>query len=341
MARVLFIALLAFVASGSGDASAQPAVRKRVGVIFNSPPMSELQEPSPTNRPAQAMRDELAKAGWRPGHNVEILWRSAESDFDRFPAIVDELVQRKVDVFVVGHPKLAAMIRTRAPGVPVVMNASFDLVSSGLVERLSRPGGNITGVQTKHSGDLFMKRLEVLRELVPGVSRVAILCCIGHRRERDWGTALKPRNKEWASSRHRDIALLSYQVQSADEIEAAMEHAAGMKVQAILVENCAACYLTPVQQRFHAAARKHRLPSMHEWLNAVETGALVGYGVESDLSFRRTAYYAARILNGEKPAELPIETMDNLKLHVNRSTAAAIGLTIPQSILVRADKIFE
>jgi len=339
------VALCAFLIAGLGEANGQPPSRKaRVGVLFNAIPMSELQESSLTSRPALAMRDEIVKAGWRPGNNVEILWRSAESRFEKFPGLIDELVQRRVDVIVVGHNELAALVRKKAPTVPVVMNSGFDLVNSGLVERLSRPGGNITGVELVPSIELFMKRLEMFRELVPGLKRVAFVCCIGRARENEWGTVRNApgnRSPAWENSANRDIAVLTYEIESADEIEAAMAHAAGMKVQAVLVESCAACYLLSVQRRFHAAAEKHRLPTMHEWLNAVESGALMGYGSEPDANFRRAGYYVGRILNGEKAADLPVERMDDLKLHLNSKAAQAIGLRVPPSLQLRADKVFE
>lgn len=339
------VALCTVIIAGLGEANGQSSSRRaRVGVLFNAIPMAELQESSLTSRPALAIRGEIIKAGWRPGENVEVLWRSAESRFERFPELIDELVQRRVDVIVVGHNELAALVRKRAPTMPIVMNSGFDLVNSGLVEGLSRPGGNITGVEIIPSIELFMKRLEIFRELVPGLKRVAFVCCIGQARKREWGSvwnAPGKRSPAWENSPNRDIVLLAYEIESADEIEAAMAHAAGMKVQAVLVESCAACYLLPVQRRFHAAAERHRLPAMHEWLNAVESGALIGYGSEPEANFRRAGYYVGRILNGAKPTDLPVERMDNFKLHLNNKAAQAIGLSVPPSLQLRADKVFE
>ena len=115
-----------------------------------------------------------------------------------------------------------------------------------------------------------------------------------------------------------------------------------MKAQAILVTDCAACYQAPVQARINAAVEKYRLPAMNgAWLNAVENGTLIGYGIEPDLNFRRAGYYVGRILNGAKAAKLPVERLNNLKLHVNRSAARAIGIKLPESLLLRADKVFD
>lgn len=347
-ARLLAIGLLALAAASATPAHSQPGGRQaRVGVIFNALPMSQLQPQAPTAAAALAIHDEIIKAGWRPGRNVEILWRSAEGDFSRFPSIIDELLRQKVDVMVVGHNELALEVRKRAPALPIVMTFGGDVVRAGLVERLSRPGGNVTGVEVIPGPDLLMKQLEVLVELVTGLRRIAVVeATVGlFKREREWGSVVNPpgkRSPRWETPALREVVVLAYELESIDDIEQAVGHAARMKAQAILVAGCAACYQAPVQARINAAVERHRLPAMNgAWLSAVENGTLIGYGIEPDLNFRRAGHYVGRILNGGKPAEMAVERLDNFKLHINRSAARAIGTTIPESLLLRADKVFD
>jgi putative tryptophan/tyrosine transport system substrate-binding protein len=345
MGGLLAMALLALAATGAMPAHSQPGSRQaRVGVIFNALPMSQLQPPPPTATAALAIQDEIIKAGWRPGRNVEMLWRSAEGDHSRFPAIIDELLRHKVDVLVVGHNELAIEARKRAPALPIVMTYGGNLVQAGLVERLSRPGGHVTGVEVIPGQDLLMKQLEVMLELVPGLRRIALLEVVS-KPGKEWGSVLNPPGKRrpvWDSPSLREVVLLAYGIEGVDQIEQALAHAARMKAQAVIVGGCAACYQAPVQARINAAVESHRLPAMNaSWLSAVENGTLVGYGIEPDLNFRRAGYYVGRILNGEKAAELPVERLDTFRLHVNRTAARTIGITIPQSVLVRADKVFD
>lgn len=346
-ARLLAAALLAFAAISATPAHPQAGSRQaRVGVIFNALPMSQLQPRAPTATSALAIQDEIIKAGWRPGKNVEILWRSAEGDSSRFPSIIDELLRHKVDVLVVGHNVLAIEARKRAPATPIVMHFGLDLVRAGLVEKLSRPGGNVTGVEVFPGPDLFMKQLEVMLELVPGLRRIAVLAPIGiFKREKEWGTVLNPPGKRrpvWDTPTLREVVLLGYELEGVDEIEQAVAHAARTKAQAVIVDSCAACYQAPVQARINAAVERHRLPAMNApWLSAVENGTLIGYGTDPDLNFRRAGYYVGRILNGERAADLPVERLHNFKLHLNRSAARAIGITIPESLLLRADRVFD
>lgn len=306
--------------------------------------MTELQGAAPSNGGALAFQEELAKAGWQSGKNVEILWRSAESDFTRFPSLIEEMLRHEVAVIVVGHNELAAEVRKKSRIIPIVMSAGFDVVKTGLVRELAKPGGNVTGVELIPGIELFMKRLEVLRELVPGLRRVAYLCCIGAKRDLPWGAVMNPagsRGPAWETSPHRDVVVHRYHIEHPEEIDAAIAHAAATPVRAIMVVGCAACYLPAVQAQIHAAARKHSLPTMHESLSGVETGGLVGYGTEPDANLRRAAHYVARILAGAKPGELPVERMDNFKLYLNIRAAASIGMKLPESLVIRADKVFD
>lgn len=345
MARVLAVAFLALAAYGAMPAHSQLGAREaRVGVIFNALPMSQLKSPAPTATAALAIQDEIIKAGWRPGRNVEILWRSAEGDPSRFPAIIDELLRHKVDVMVVAHNVPAIEARKRAPVTPVVMSFGLDLVQAGLVERLSRPGGNVTGVEVTPGPDLFMKQVELMLELAPGMRRIALLEIV-FKPEKEWGSVLNPPGKRrpvWDTPALREVVLLAYELEGVDEIEQAVAHAARMKAQAVIVGGCAPCYQAPVQARIKAAVERYRLPAMiRDWLSAVENGTLIGYGAEPDLNYRRAGYYVGRILNGAKAAELPVERLDTFKLHVNRRAARTVGITIPQSVLLRADKVFD
>jgi putative tryptophan/tyrosine transport system substrate-binding protein len=344
-ARVVACAVLILALFAAAGADAQPTGRKaRVGVILNAVPPSQLQPGALTSTYALAIQEEIVRAGWHPGRNLEILWRTAESDFSRFPAIIDELLRQRVDVFLVGHNELAHLVRKKAPTTPIVMHSGVELMRDGLVATLAKPGGNITGAEVIPSTELFMKQLSVLREGVPGMTRVAYLCCIGWKRKNEWGTVQNPpgkRNPVWETSPHRDVVVLRYEFENLDEIEAAVAHAARAKVHAVIVAGCAACFQADVQRRIHAALEKHRLPAISSWLDAVANGWMMGYGIEPDLQFRRAGYYVGRILNGARPAELPVERLDNFKLYVNRKTAKAIGLPFPDLLLLRADRVFD
>ena len=338
---LMVVLALASQSGGFAQVSHEP---RRVGVIFNSVPLNQLDGPAPTSTAALAIQGELVNSGWKPGQSVEILWRSAESDFSRFPAIIDELLQRRVDVIVVGHNELAEEVRKKARTLPIVVSSARNLTKSGLVSEIGRPGGNVTGVELIPGIELFMKRLDILRTLLPGMSRVAHIWWEPRKRKSDWGTVLNPpgaRNEAWEQSANRDVVLTAYQVETVEEVDAALAHAKRMKAQAVLVDDSSIFYLPAVQAQVHTAGEKHQIPVMHSWLSGVETGGLIAYGIEPDLNFRRAAYYVHRILMGAKPADLPVERMDNFKLYVNRKAAMAIGLSLPDLILVRADKLIE
>lgn len=338
---VLFALPLASPPPGFAQSVQKPP---RVGVIFNSVPISQLDPTALTSTAALAIQSELTKSGWKSGQNVEILWRSAESDFSRFPAIIEELLRRRVDVIVVGHNELAEEVRKKTQTVPIVLSSARNLTRSPLVSELARPGGNVTGVELIPGIELFMKRLEVLRELVPGLSRVAHVWWEPGKRKRDWGAVLNPvggRHEAWEQSANRDLVLMAYQVASVEEVEAALVHAKRMQVQAVLVDDSPPFYNPANQRQIHEAAKKHRIAVMHTWLSGVETGGLIAYGIEPDLNFRKAGYYVARLLKGDKAADLPIERLTNYQLYVNKSAAQAIGVSLPESILVRADKLIE
>jgi putative ABC transport system substrate-binding protein len=261
---------------------------------------------------------------------VVIEWRTAPGDLNRLPALVDDLVQRKVDVIVVTTTQAALAVKRATSTIPIVMASIGDPVGVGLVGSLSHPGGNITGLSLMVT-ELPAKRLQLLKEALPGVSRVAVLWnpkTSFHRISIERLTAA-------ASS--VSIALVFVSVRSSEELNAAFSVISGAHVQALYpLEDYLSTALRPT---ILALASKARLPVIHGEGVYAEEGALMSYGPDVADCFRQAAGYVDRILKGANPGDLPIEQPTKLQLLVNLKTAKQLGITIPESILLRADEV--
>jgi putative ABC transport system substrate-binding protein len=273
----------------------------------------------------------LLDLGYVEGKNIYVEYRYADNNFERLPSLVAELVQLNVDgVFAVSLPAIHA-VKQATKTIPIVMVTNFDPVAAGFVDSLPRPGGNLTGL-TLLTRDLSGKRLELLNEVVPGLSRVAILGVAPSARESGMFEDYE------AAARALKIQLQSLEVRGPNpDLEASFQAAIKGRASALItVRNPT---LTRYQRRIAELAIKNRLPSMFESTDYVEAGGLVSYAANYTAIFRRAAVYVDKILKGARPAELPVEQPTKFELVINLKTAKQIGLTIPPNVLARADKV--
>jgi len=314
------------VLAWSGAVRAQaPAKVRRIGLLSPSSPSVA----APWN---QAFRLGLRDLGWVEGKNIIIEYRYAEGRSDRLPDLAADLVRLKVDVIVVssGPATLAAQKATTA--IPIVIAAAGDPVATGLVESLARPGGNITGL-SQMAYETAGKRLELLKEIVPKLSRVAVL----------WNPQGTGSTLSWKElqlpARQLGVQLHSIEVRSPNDLDQAFEDATRARAGALFVT--AEPVITTNLKRIVGLAAKSRLPSIFQWSEFVDAGGLAAYGPDRADMFRRAATFVDKILKGAKPGDLPVELPTKFELVINIKTAKALGITIPQSILVRADRVIE
>jgi putative ABC transport system substrate-binding protein len=280
----------------------------------------------------QATRDGLRELGYVEGQNLIIEFRSAKGKFDRVPELLAELIRLHVDVIVtIGDPVVSAA-KQATSAIPIVMAGAGDPVGRGFVASLARPGGNITGVSNLAVA-LTAKWLELAKEVVPRISRVAILTNGGNPTHRLF----------WAEAETSApvIALTVYnvEVRGPGDFEHAFASMAQERAGAVVV--LADPMLGSHRMRLAELSAKHRLPSISPFREAAASGGLISYGPSLLANFRRAATYVDRILKGAKPGELPVEQPTKFELVINLKTAKALGLTIPPSLLQRADQVIE
>jgi putative ABC transport system substrate-binding protein len=281
---------------------------------------------------ADAFRRGLTELGYVEGKNIVIEHRYAEGIASRIPVLVAELVQLKVDVLVAPSISAIRAAKQETTTIPIVMVGTFDPVATGIVNSFAYPGGNITGL-TRLTRDLSGKRLELLKEAVQGISRVGVI--------EDGGRHTNTAFKDYEiAARTLKLTIQSLAVRSPQpDFEGAFQSAAKDRVNALITVRDA---LTAGNlKRIADLAIKNRLPSMNEDGPYVEAGGLMSYSANDPEQFRRAAYYVDRILKGTKPADLPIEQPKKFEFIINLKTAKQIGVTIPQSVLFRADKVFK
>ncbi len=307
-------------------APAQPPAKvPRVGVLASS---------AAANSPYvfEAFRQGLRELGYVEGRNIAIEWRFAEGKLDRLPDLAAELVRLKVDVIVASsNPGIVALKRATET-IPIVMSVVGDPVGSGFVASLARPGGNITGLSNM-AEDLSGKRLELLREVVPRLSRVAV-----------WRNPTIPthvtlwRETQDAATAMR-LKMLSVDIRGPDELEGMFGAMTRERADAFIV------LPEPVtlvhRARVASLAAKHGPPGMYPFGEFVASGGLMAYSPNLADLWRRSAYFVDRILKGARPADLPVEQPTRFELVINMKTAKALGLTIPQSVLIRADQVIQ
>jgi ABC-type uncharacterized transport system substrate-binding protein len=278
----------------------------------------------------EAFRQGLRELGYVDGKNIVIEYRSAEGKLDRLSELAAELVRLKVDVIVTSGPSVTRAVKEATTTIPIVMGFDTDPVGNGFVASLARPGGNITGLSVV-SPELSGKQLELLKEIVPKLSRVAVL-----------GTSTNPGNSQ--ALKETELAAGAYTVQlqnldvlSPKDIETAFRDASRGRAGAVLV--LASPIIESHRTQIADLAAKNRLPAIYYAPEFVEAGGLMSYGTSFADLFRRAATYVDKILKGAKPGDLPVEQPKKFEFIINLKTAKQIGLTIPPNVLARADKV--
>ena len=282
---------------------------------------------------AEAFRRGLRDLGWVEGQNIVIEFRAAEGQFDRLPALATELVRLKVDVIVATPTPGALAAKSATATIPIVGISLADPVGLGLIPSLARPGGNVTGVSYSVGADIFGKNLELLREAVPKVRRVAILSNPDNPSQPLILDNIK------TAARSLGLQLLPVGARGPGEFDGAFATMARERVGALFVVTDPT-YI-PHRARLVDLATRNRLPSMFTQRADVEAGGLISYGPSFEAMYRRAAAYVDKILKGAKPADLPVEQPTKFDLVINLKTAKALGLTIPPALLGRADEVIQ
>ena len=327
--RKKFIALalsaILFALSLSAQAQ-QPGKVPRIGYLSGS------GDPSTPNPYIEAFRRGLRDLGYTEGKNIQVEYRYAEGMEDRLPSLIAELVQLKVDVLVSPTPTAIRAAKQATKTIPIVMVTTVDPVAAGLVDSLARPGGNITGL-TMLTRDLSGKRLELLKEVVPTISRAGVLGSA------TTGPTLSFKDYEPAAHALK-IQLQSLEVRGPNpDLDGAFQIAAKWRASGLIIIRTALLLRYPKQ--IADLAIKKRLPSTSEGSEFVEAGSLMSYAANDAESFRRAAVFVDKILKGARPADLPVEQPTKFEFVINLKTAKQIGLTIPPSVLATANKIIK
>jgi len=283
-------------------------------------------------RDVEAFRQRLRDLGYVEGRNLVIESRSAGSSFEGLPALAAELVNLKVDVIAAFGNRTIMALKQATSTIPIVMVSSGDPAGSGLVSSLARPGGNVTGLASLAEG-LSAKWLELLTQTVPGIARVGVLMEPG-------GTAHATFLREIKTVAQRTgIAVLELEVRGREEIERAFAVLTKTRAQGLIVLPNAIALSN--QEQIVELAAKTRLPAMYPYGEFTASGGLMAYAANRTEMYRRSATFVDKILRGAKPADLPIEQPTTFELVINLKTAKALGLTIPPSLLMRADQVIE
>jgi len=304
----------------------QPTKVPRIGYL-------SVSSPTAMSTRTEAFRQGLRELGYVEGKNIVIEWRSAEGKRDRLSSLAAELVRLKVDIIVTAGPPATRSAKEATVTIPIVMTQDTDPVGSGFVASLARPGGNITGLSNLLP-ELSGKRLELLKEIVPRLSRVAV-----------FGNSTNPANPQVL--REIELAAEEFKVQlqyldllDPKDLETSFRAATNGRAGAVLMMVSGGIVLSQLTQVVELAA-KSRLPAIYSIREYVEAGGLMSYGVSLNDLDRRAATYVDKILKGAKPADLPVEQPTKFEFIINLKAAKQIGLIIPPNVLVRADKVIK
>lgn len=321
MRRRVFLVLAATGAALRPSASpAQPPQMPTIGVLVIGKP-----DPAPMLRD---FREELGKLGYTEGRNVHIVVRSAEGDLSRLPALADEFARDKVDVVATWMTPAVLAAKQATSSIPIVMIGAADPVGMGIVGSLARPGANITGIAGL-TADLAGKLVELLKEMLPGVTRIAALC-----------NAADPFSKPFrerieAAGKTDGVEVISLMVNEGTELDAAFPKMVAARIAATIVQ--------PSLPLAHAAelALRYRLPAASPLSPFARSGGLMSYSNDPREGYREAAVFVDKVLKGANPADLPIEQPAKFELVIKLKTAKAIGVTVPPSLLARADEVIE
>jgi putative tryptophan/tyrosine transport system substrate-binding protein len=280
-----------------------------------------------------ALRQGLRERGWVEGQNIVIEVRFAEGEVDQLPALVGELIRLKVDIIVTTSSATTWAAKDATKSIPIVMAVSADALGEGLVTSLAHPGGNITGMTFLVGPEIAGKHLELLKEVAPAASRVAVLTNPTNRSHATLVRELK------AAARAFGVQLQVLDAQSPDQLDSAFAAMTRERAAALLVLTDS--MLFGQRRRVADLAARSRLPAMYYQREFVEAGGLISYGASVSDMFRHAAIHVDKILRSAKPGDIPIEQPTKFELVINLKTAKALGLTIPQSLLLRADEVIQ
>ena len=304
----------------------QPKKVSRIGYLSSNDAATESTR-------AEAIRRALHERGYVEGQNIATEYRYSEGKFDRVPDLAAELVRLKVDIILVGGAIPIRAAKNATKTIPIVMTGiGLDPVESGLVDSLARPGGNVTGL-TLLSRELGGKRLELLKEAIPKLTRVAVLY------DPDLpSTRLEVKEDLPVAARALRLTLQPWEVRDASDFDKVFTAMGQQRPDGLYVPG-AGSLMNANRKRIVGFVLKSRLPSVHSNSEAVDAGGLMYYGADQTESYRRVAYYVDRILKGAKPADLPVEQPTKFELVINLNTAKQIGVTVAPEVLARANKL--
>jgi putative tryptophan/tyrosine transport system substrate-binding protein len=323
-AMLLVTLALSLLMAPAGAAPLAPAKIRRIAVLgYGSPPSASAPTPF-----AEAFRHELQERGWVEGDNIAIEWRQTEGGPDQFATLADEVVQLKVDVIVVPNATTARVVQRVTATIPIVVVGAANFVEQGLVASLARPGGNITGLSTM-GPEIVTKRLELFKQAVPGVTRVAVL--------RGPSPQLIQVQALEGAARALELELPLFEVHEPTAFDSAFAAMTRAQAQAVFVLGDP--YFGPHRRRIADLATQQHLPTACAGRAWAVDGCLLGYAVTEQERVYQAAAYVDKILHGAKPADLPVEQATKFDLVINLKTAQALGLTIPPTLLFQADEI--
>jgi putative tryptophan/tyrosine transport system substrate-binding protein len=300
-----------------------PAKARHVGVLMSTTPTAAAHI-------VTAFGDGLRELGHAEGKDVVLEYRWAEGHPERFAELAADLVQRRMDVIVASSQGAALALARATKAIPIVMVNASDPVEVGLVATLARPGGNVTGLSQQLTPDIRAKQLQLLKEALPRVSRVAVL----------WSSSTTVGLKEYeVAGRSMGVSVRLVQLRGADDLEHAFATMAGDRLDALVVPGDTLLFLE--RRRVVELAGKHRLPAMYSLTEFTAVGGLMSYSALLTEQFRRAAVYVDKILRGATPATLPVESPTQYEFVINLVTAKALGLTIPGSLRLRADHVID
>jgi ABC-type uncharacterized transport system substrate-binding protein len=282
----------------------------------------------------KVFHERLRSHGWVEGKNLIIDYRYFEGHAERTPVLAAELVALKPDLLIGGGPQIALALKSATATIPIVFVAVANPIALGLVQSLSRPGGNITGLATMVPQDFLAKRIQIIQELVPGASKIALLIIPGNPIHRLIAAEDAP-----STARRLGVTLPIVEATTPEELDAAFASAAAQHADAIVDVGD---YLTLQQApRVVALAAKHHLPAAYLYRQSANEGGLIVYGPDLADLWRHAARYVDKVLKGAKPSDLPVEQPTKFELVINMKTAKALGLTVPPSLLIHADEVIE
>lgn len=325
MHRRSFIAVLGCAIALPCVAAAQQRPIPAIGYLSGG-------SPGPSARSSAAFRQGLSEGGYIEGQNVLIEYRWADGSYDRLPAMAADLVGRQVDVIAASNLPAAQAARRATSMIPIIFLSGGDPVERGLVASLARPGGNLTGISILVA-ELMPKRLELLSELVPQAGDIALLVNPNNPNTEQYVKDMQ----QAARAKGRRLRILKAGTES--DFEPAFVSLRQQYAAALVV--AADPFFNNRREQLVALAARNAVPAIYEWGEAVVAGGLISYGPSITAAFRQLGIYVEKILNGAKPADLPVQQPTTFELIINLKTARTLGLTVPQSILARADEVIE